>query len=76
MIFSCAFRKISGTGVAQSVQRLGYGLDDGPPAQWVTGVLTPGVKWPGSESDHSPQSSAEVKNACSYTSILQHVFMA
>jgi hypothetical protein len=30
----------------------------------------PGVKRPGREADHSPQSSAEVKNAWSYTSTL------
>jgi hypothetical protein len=31
--------------------------------QWVPEVLTPRVKLPGREADHSPQSSAEVKNA-------------
>jgi hypothetical protein len=35
-----------------------------------------GVKRPGREADHSPPSSAEVKNAWSYTSILQYAFMA
>jgi hypothetical protein len=25
-----------------------------PPIQWVTGALSPGVKRPGSETDHSP----------------------
>jgi hypothetical protein len=35
----------------------------------------PGVKRPGREADHSPPSSAEVKNAWSYTSTLQYVFM-
>jgi hypothetical protein len=34
-----------------------------PPIQWV-----PGVQRTGRESDHSPPSSAEVKNALSYTS--------
>jgi hypothetical protein len=29
----------------------------------------PGVKRPGREADHSPQSSAEVKNAWRYTSL-------
>jgi hypothetical protein len=33
------------------------------PSQWVPGSLTPGIKRPGSEADHSPTSSAEVKNA-------------
>jgi hypothetical protein len=46
-----------------------------PPIQWVPGVLFLGVKWPGSEADHSPPSSADVKNAWSYTSTPQHIFM-
>jgi hypothetical protein len=29
--------------------------------QWVPGALSLGVKWPGREADHSPPSSAEVK---------------
>jgi hypothetical protein len=36
----------------------------------------PGVKQPWREVDHSPPSSAEVKNAWSYTSALPYVFMA
>jgi hypothetical protein len=32
------------------------------PIQWVSGALSPEVKRPGSKSDHSPPSSAEVKN--------------
>jgi hypothetical protein len=39
-----------------------------PPIQWVTGAVSPGVKLPRCEADHSPPSSAEVKNAWSYTS--------
>jgi hypothetical protein len=38
------------------------------PIQWVPGALSLGVKRPGCEADHSPPSSAEVKNAWSYTS--------
>jgi hypothetical protein len=34
------------------------------------------VKWPEREADHSAPSSAEVKNAWSYTSTPQYVFMA
>jgi len=33
------------------------------------GALSLGVKRPGREADHSPPSSAEVKNAWSYTSV-------
>jgi hypothetical protein len=38
-----------------------------PPIQWVLVTLSLGVKRPGREADHSPPSSAEVKNAWSYT---------
>jgi hypothetical protein len=39
--------------------------------QLVPGVLTLGVKRPGREADHSPPSSADVKNSWSYTSTPQ-----
>jgi len=39
-----------------------------PPIQWVHGDLSPGLKRPGREADHSPPSIAEVENAWSYTS--------
>jgi hypothetical protein len=42
----------------------------------VPGVLSLGVKRPECEADHSPPSSVEVKNAWSYTSTPQYVFMA
>jgi len=45
------------------------------PIQWVPGALTLGVKRPGSESDDSSPSGAEVKNAWSYISTPQYVFM-
>jgi hypothetical protein len=32
-----------------------------PPIQWVLGALSPGIKRPGHEADHSSPSSAEVK---------------
>jgi hypothetical protein len=47
-----------------------------PPIQWVPGALSLGVKRPGREADHSPPSSAEVKNAWSCISTPQYVFMA
>jgi hypothetical protein len=43
-----------------------------PPIQWVPRPLSPGVKRPGREADHSPPTIAEVKN----TSTLSYVFMA
>jgi hypothetical protein len=39
-----------------------------PPLQWVPGALSPEGRRPGRETDHSPPSSAEVKNEWSYTS--------
>jgi hypothetical protein len=47
-----------------------------PPIQWVPGALSLRLKRPGREADHSPQSSAEIKNTWSYTSTLRYVFMA
>jgi hypothetical protein len=40
-----------------------------------TGAVFLGVKRPGHEADHSPPSSAEVKNVWSLTSTLQYNFM-
>jgi len=40
-----------------------------PPIQGVPGTLSLGVDRPGSETEHSPPSNSEVKNAWSYTSI-------
>jgi hypothetical protein len=47
-----------------------------PPIQWVPGALTPGVKRPGREADHSLPTSAEVKNTWGYAPFPQYVFMA
>jgi len=43
--------------------------------QWVPGAISQGVKRSEREADHPPPSSAEVKNAWSYTSAVPHVFM-
>jgi hypothetical protein len=67
--------------------KLGYRLEDRvngtfylhrtqPHIQWVPGTPFLGVKRPGHEADHSPPSSADVKNAWSYTSTPQYVFMS
>jgi hypothetical protein len=45
-----------------------------PPIQWVPEALSTGEKWPGRETDHSPLSNAEVKNAWVHTSI-PHTFL-
>jgi hypothetical protein len=45
------------------------------PIQWGPSAVTPGVNRPGREDDHSPPSSAELKNERSYTSSPQYVFI-
>jgi hypothetical protein len=47
-----------------------------PPIQWVQVALSLWVKRLRREADHSPPSSAAVKNGWSYTSTPQFVFMA
>jgi hypothetical protein len=48
-----------------------------PLIQWGTGrALSPGVKRPGYEADHSPPTSAEVKNTWIYTSTPPYALMA
>jgi hypothetical protein len=39
-----------------------------PPRQWLPGTGSLEAGWPGHEADHSPPSSAEVKNEWGYTS--------
>jgi hypothetical protein len=53
-----------------------WGPASHPPIQWVPGTRSLRIKRPGREADHSPASSAEVKNPWSYTSIPQYAFMA
>jgi len=40
----------------------------------MLGLLSPGVKQPGHEADHSYLSSAKVKNTWNYTSIPPYAF--
>jgi hypothetical protein len=47
-----------------------------PPIQWVPRALSPGVKRPGHEAEHSPPTSAEVKKTWIYTSTPPYAFMA
>jgi hypothetical protein len=44
------------------------------PIQWVVGAYSLGVNCLGLEADHSPPSSAKVKNAWNYTSTPPHTF--
>jgi hypothetical protein len=45
------------------------------PIQWVLEAFTPQIKQPGCEADHSPPSTAKVKNTWIYTSTTLHIFM-
>jgi len=45
-----------------TVSRMALGSTQ-PPIQWVPGAPSLGVKQPWCEADHSPPSSAKVKNA-------------
>jgi hypothetical protein len=45
------------------------------PIQWVPRTISPVIKWPGREGDHSSTSSAEVMNGGSNTSTTPYVFM-
>jgi hypothetical protein len=47
-----------------------------PPIQQVPGDLSPWLKLPGREADHSPPASAEVKKMCICTFTPPHAFMA
>jgi hypothetical protein len=71
------FRFLSGLGIFlfTTASRTALGPTQ-PPIQWVPGALSLGVKRPGHEADHSPPSSAEVKDEWSCTSTLLYVFMA
>jgi hypothetical protein len=70
------FESRQGMGIVLfTASRPALGLTQ-PPVQWVPGALLLGTKWPRREADHSPPSSAEVKNAWSYTSTPQYAFMA
>jgi hypothetical protein len=46
-----------------------------PHIQWVPGFLSPRLKQPARQADHSHLSSAEIKNAWSYTSTPPYVFV-
>jgi hypothetical protein len=46
------------------------------PIQWVLGALSPGIKRPGREADHSPPDSAEVKKMFNYTFTPPYAFKA
>jgi hypothetical protein len=71
------FRFLAGAGNFSLHHRVQNGSEAHPASYpMVTRGSFPGVKRPGREADHSPPSSAEVKNAWSYTSTPQFVFIA
>jgi len=53
-----------------------YRIQTGSGADLATYPMGTGGEAAGREGDHSPPSSAEAKNAWSYTSTPQHVFMS
>jgi hypothetical protein len=44
--------------------------------EWISDTITPGLKQPRCEADHSPPSSAQFYNEWSYTSTLPFFFLA
>jgi hypothetical protein len=46
-----------------------------PPIEWVQGALSPRIKRPGREAEHSPPTSAEVKKIWIYTSTPLYAFV-
>jgi hypothetical protein len=47
-----------------------------PHIQYVPGDISPGVKRPGREADHSPPTTVEVKKMWIYTYTSPYAFMA
>jgi hypothetical protein len=47
-----------------------------PPIQWIPWAVSPGVKRPWRETDHSPPASAEFKKMWIYTFTPPYAFMA
>jgi hypothetical protein len=54
--------------IGRSIPRRGWEFFSSPLRQWVPGDLSLWVKWLGRGADHSPPSSAKVKNTWSCTS--------
>jgi hypothetical protein len=61
MIGVLGFDSRRGLGIFLSITASRTALGPTHPLQWVSGTLFLGVKRPGREADHSPPSSAEVK---------------
>jgi hypothetical protein len=63
------FQQGNGNLLFSVMPKLALGLTQ-PPMQWVPGAVLPGVKQQGHEADHSPPSSAKVKNRGAVPSLL------
>jgi hypothetical protein len=78
--FPCVFGNTDSYGVWKnwmsftSASRTALGSTQ-PLIEWLPWAVSLWVMRPGRDADHSPLSSAEVKNAWSYTSTPQYVFM-
>jgi hypothetical protein len=46
-----------------------------PPKQWAPSATSGGVKRQERETNHSPPTTTEIKNACTYTSAYTYAFM-
>jgi hypothetical protein len=46
-----------------------------PLIQWVSGSLSPRIKWPGPEDDHLLPSNSKVKDVWRYISLSPYIFM-
>jgi hypothetical protein len=64
-----------GSGIFYSPRRPTLGSTQHP-TQWVPGTLSPRVKRPERDADHSPPTSAKVKKIWAYTSTPPNAFMA
>jgi hypothetical protein len=68
-------RRGLGTFLLTTASRTALGPTQ-PPVQWVPGALSLGIKRPGREADHSPPSSAEVKEWVDLYLHPQYAFLA
>jgi hypothetical protein len=68
------FPVVTGIFLFTTISRTALGSTQ-PPMQSVPGALSPGVKQPGRKADHSPPSSAEVKECMELYFHLQYTLM-
>jgi hypothetical protein len=66
--YDCLGAGLQRVGVRFPVRARFFSSPTQPPIKWVPGAFSPGVKRSWREADHSPPTSAEVKNTWTYTS--------